>query len=204
MAERHGRVLAEVADLCLTAAREAHARLLETAEPDAFAGVASALHKLTRSVRQSVALEAKLVQDATREARAAETAARAAAEAEREASTERRKDLLNLAVEWAVWRETDGLDAERRLAVLGDAVDQLALCDDFLSRDARQQVADLCRELGVWDGEGPLPSHLAERAERIADDHEPQKRSGLSDEDFVRNFGLWGSNVRRPSWRDSS
>ncbi|RAK50919.1 hypothetical protein DJ018_17280 [Phenylobacterium deserti] len=197
-------MLAEVADLCLTAAREAHARLLETPEPDAFADLASALHKLTRSVRQSVALEAKLVRDAAREARAAEAAARETAEVEREAGVERRKDLLNLAVERAIWRETDGLDAERRLDVLGDAIEQLSLCDDFLSRDAKQQIADLCHELGVWDGEGALPAHLADRADRIAADHERQKQSGLSDEDFVRSFGLWGSNLRRPSWRDSS
>lgn len=203
MAERHARVLGEVAEICLVAAREMQARLLAAEEAAEAVQVAGALHKLTRSVRQSVALEAKLVHDAAREARAAEAAGQAAAEVERAERTERRKQLLNMAVERAIWREFEDLEAERLLDVMDDAIGQLALFDDFLDRDPNQQIVDLCRDLGVWDGQGPLPPHLAERAERVARDHARQKRSGLNDESWILNYGVWGSE-RGPGWRSDS
>jgi len=60
MAERHGRMLARLAELSLSAAEILHERLV-TAETNAEArDLGLALQRVSRSVRQTLLLEAKL------------------------------------------------------------------------------------------------------------------------------------------------
>ena len=76
--ERHGRVLARLTELGLALAERARAQALAAMDGEAppVAELGLTFHRISRSVRQSIALEAKLVRDAARAER------EAAAEAE--------------------------------------------------------------------------------------------------------------------------
>src|SRR5690349_14267659 len=73
MAERHGRGLAELAELGLSLARHLHECALAAETPEQAAAAAAAFHRISRSVRQTMALEAKLERDRLRADREAES-----------------------------------------------------------------------------------------------------------------------------------
>jgi hypothetical protein len=68
MAERRGRMLAELAELGLSLARDLHGQALDAETPQEKVQLAEAFNRISRSVRQSVALEAKLQREAGRDA----------------------------------------------------------------------------------------------------------------------------------------
>src|SRR5690348_5288091 len=57
MAERHGRILTELSELGASLARKVHAQAMEAETPDETATLTTAFHRISRSVRQTLALE---------------------------------------------------------------------------------------------------------------------------------------------------
>jgi len=146
MAERHGRILAELAELGLGLARELQAQALAAETPAERAEAALAFQRVGRAVRQSIALEAKLERDRVRDARA-EAEAR---DRLRETRTAERRREARLAVEKVIWRT---VDSERRAEALRDGLTERieleSFKDDFLDGPAEAAIERLCRSLGL-------------------------------------------------------
>jgi hypothetical protein len=171
MAERHARILAELSELGLGFARQAAADAAAAETPEARAQQALVFQRVSRSVRQSVALEAKLVRDARRDAAAEqqETAKRRRGEAID------RQWKLREKVEALIWDETETMDAEEEEA-FGDeiyaAVQAEAEAETFLDEPIADQVARVLTALGFEigpDGDArripePGPEPMAEPA----------------------------------------
>ena len=68
--DRHGRILAELAGLSLELSRDLQARALAAETVEDATKLAAAFHRTARAVRQCLALEARLIHDRAREARA--------------------------------------------------------------------------------------------------------------------------------------
>jgi len=151
MAERHARILAELSELGLGFARQAAADAAAAETPEARAQQALVFQRVSRSVRQSVALEAKLVRDAQR-------AERETADADAKRGREQvrfRKDRLRTAVDALVWREVEDLsDAEAWDFEQGrDAsIEDESLAEAFLTDDMADQVARVLGALGFETG----------------------------------------------------
>ena len=147
MAERHGRILAELAELGLSLARDVHARAEAAETPEQTATLATAFHRLTRGVRQTLALEARLERDRVRADR--EDHAEAVRAEKQRAS--RRYDQVKAAVERLIWTEAEGEDAEQLLADLEDHLDAETLSDDFGQDPLDRHIAKLAKNLGLPD-----------------------------------------------------
>ena len=142
---RAARLLGELAELSMDLARDlqARAKAAETAE-DATA-LAGAFHRIARGVRQTLALEARLERDGRAQARAELAEAQRATPAQ----IQRRRDQVQGAVVRAVWDEAEGDEAEDLLEMLDMVLDDLMITDDFMVGPVGEQVARLCRDLGL-------------------------------------------------------
>ncbi|MBU1514454.1 MAG: hypothetical protein KKE02_21160 [Alphaproteobacteria bacterium] len=67
MGERHGRVLAELAETGMVMVRRLSAAMLATDDVQTQAQLGLAYHRVSRAVRQTIALEFRLSQDARRD-----------------------------------------------------------------------------------------------------------------------------------------
>lgn len=169
MQARHRRVLAELTELGLELARDAQARALEAAEPQAVRDLTLAFQRATRTVRQTLALEAKLAHDAAR----AEHEASEAARKTRERRLQRRREQVEAAVKSLAWTEGEGLDAYESLdADLSDLLGIEVVAHDFLSAPLDTQVLRLCARLGLPAPTAACPAVIA------ADDPQPPAWQG--------------------------
>jgi hypothetical protein len=151
MAERHAAILARLAEAGERLALKNAQRALDADDPDVEAKATAAFHRATRSVRQCLALEAKLVRDAAR----AEREDRADAQLQSAVRTERRKAVVRSAVERLIWTEAeDPAEAERLEDELDDLLDDEQLSETFTAEAVETQVLRLCRALGVPPPEG--------------------------------------------------
>jgi hypothetical protein len=142
-AERSARMLQALGDGALSLAMNLHARAM-AAEDDAMAvELAGAFHKVSRSVRQSLALEAQFERDEARKAKEAEDKARV--DHARRVSTQ--SDQVRLRVERLVWNEADGKEAEALLADLDDLLELAAADADFLDLPVEVLVARIAHAL---------------------------------------------------------
>ena len=151
MAERHGRVLAELSELGLSLARELHGRAMSADEPDQASNLALAFHRISRCVRQTIALEAKLERDRLRAEREAQSEAVRAAEA----VTFRNKARVRLAVERCVWTEAEGNEAERLLDELDDLLEEESLSGALAAQPVEACIARIRRDLGLSEPQAP-------------------------------------------------
>jgi len=144
--ERQDRILAELSELGLVLARDLQACALAAGEASDKADLSLAFQRTSRSVRQTLALEAKLERDRqTVERETREVAKRAEA-----VRVDRRRAQVKLAVERCVWSEADGDEADTLLADLDDRLERDALSDAFAGDDpVEAHIARLCAELGV-------------------------------------------------------
>ncbi len=134
---RHGLILAELASLGLTLARDLHERALAAESAEEAARLATAFHRISRGVRQSLALEAKLSRE--QEAHALQHAP--LKEKERQARVSRRHTQVYRAVERLIWDEEEDEEiAEQRAEDLRELLDLEALDDDFLAEPLAQQI----------------------------------------------------------------
>jgi hypothetical protein len=145
MTERHGRILAELSELGLALARGVQAQALAADDPASAADLSLAFHRVSRSVRQTLALEARLERDRNQKDR--EDRAEAAREAERR--VQHRKSQVRMAVERLVWNEAEDDEAERLLAELENLLDEEALSDNFTEAPLDVHIARICKELGL-------------------------------------------------------
>ena len=157
MAERHGRMLGRLSELGMSLAEGMHAQVataMEAGDPKAVAELTLTFHRVSRSVRQSIALEAKLVRDAARAER------EAADEAERKRTAilrdpvamVRRKAAVREAIERLIWTEREGEEAEELLDLLETRLAPGGLDDEVYLEPLEDHIARLCADLGL-----PLP-----------------------------------------------
>ena len=146
MMERHARGLAELTELGLSLARDLHACALAEPDPKTKAETALAFHRVSRSVRQSMALEAKLKRDLTRQDREARADAVQAAETR----VRTRKAQVRAAVERLIWTEAEGdEEAERLIDELAEHLEEAALHQGFADDPVENHIARLRADLGL-------------------------------------------------------
>lgn len=151
MIERHAAILAELSELGMAFARDAR-RDAEAAEtPEERARQALVFQRVSRSIRQSLALEARLVRELKRDAR--EEADRAA-RLDRERVNARRNRIRN-GVDALIWRETEDMDEHDEEAFderIEDAVHVEVMSEGFFSDDLADQVGRVLERLGFQVG----------------------------------------------------
>ncbi|HEY0436228.1 MAG TPA: hypothetical protein VGC92_06280, partial [Phenylobacterium sp.] len=126
-------------------------------DPEVEARATVAFHRAARSVRQCLALEARLVRDAARfEHEAQERATRRA-----DNGIERRRQHVRTAVARLIWTEADRPEneAEGLESELDDLLELERFSEAFLDHPVEVHIARLCRELGVEPpGEDGIPA----------------------------------------------
>jgi hypothetical protein len=144
--ERQDRILAELSELGLELARDLQARALAADDVAVAADLGRAFHSVSRSVRQTLALDAKLERDRQRQDREDRIDAVRA----HKARADRRKAQVRAAVERCIWNEAEGSEAEHLLSDLDDYLDADDLTDTFAGGDPIEaHIARLCADLGV-------------------------------------------------------
>ena len=169
MTERHARALAELAELCLASARDLAARQAAAEDPADAAVLAAALHKVGRSVRQCLALEARLL----RERQRVERETRDDAAKQRSLQTTRRRAQVQSALNQLIWNEYENPEAEALEMVVDDRLDAEELTDSFTAEPLAAQVERIRKSIGL-DVEPP-PASPAPEPDRVPppidDDH---------------------------------
>ena len=146
-AERRARMLQALAEGALSLAMNLQARAMATDDDELAAELAGAFHKVSRSVRQSLALEAQFERNAVQ----AQREDAAIQRKENLARTFARSKKLRSALQELTWRETEKLDEEDAEAfddLLYEIVERETLADDFLAEDFNDQVVRLLSALG--------------------------------------------------------
>jgi hypothetical protein len=141
MAERHGRVLAELAEFGLELARDLKARALAAPAREDAEGLALAFHRVSRSVRLTLALESRLVRERQEagKVRRAETAR----------AVQARKAQVQAAVSRQVYDERESDEAERLLDELDERLEEAALYDTFAEDPVEACIARIRADLGL-------------------------------------------------------
>ena len=142
IAERTQQLLGELAELSMSLARDLHACALAAESVEEKAQMAAAFHKAARSVRQSLALHARMRREAAE--------ALAAAEAAKKARVRARRERIFEAVDRLIWDEAEDDDsAARRSDEAAERLDALAEAPDFLETPAEVLVERLCAAFGI-------------------------------------------------------
>jgi hypothetical protein len=180
--ERQDRILAELSELGLTLARGLHGRALAAGTAEEAQVLSLAFHRISRSVRQTLALESKL----ERERRRLDLEDRRDVERRVETEVSHRKAQIRLAVERAVWTEAEGLEAERLLDDLDDLLEERAFGDGFLDGPVETLIARIQDDLGLAAANARAPAAgLHERgvppdAEETWPAHDPVPRAAFN------------------------
>lgn len=146
MHERHAAILARLAELGEQLAAKHAARALAADDPEIEARATTAYHRAARSVRQCLALEAKLVRDAAR----AEREDRDDAQRKASAQRDRRRFHARAVVAHLIWTESESeTEAERLESDLDDLLGLDRFADETPDEPAEALIARLCRELGL-------------------------------------------------------
>jgi len=145
MAERHARLLGRFAELAESLAEHLHDEVLAAESAQDKRDLTLAFHRITRSARQTLALEAKLERDRKLEIVAdlarAETLARE--------PVRRRKAQIAAAIERLIWREADEDDVLDLQMRLGDLMAEEDLHDLYAEGPIEDHIRRLCIELGL-------------------------------------------------------
>ncbi|HEV2532519.1 hypothetical protein [Phenylobacterium sp.] len=146
MTERQGRMLGRLAEINLSAAEILHGRLVVAQSDEAARDLALALQRVSRSVRQTLLMEAKLARDARAEARADA----AHAEKARGAEAEARKASVRQAVGQVAMEACETLDAvDDLLTDLDEHLELYVACHDFEAGGVEGLAAAICKDLGL-------------------------------------------------------
>jgi hypothetical protein len=157
--EKSDLILDELTRLGLELARDLQRRALEAEGLDQAARLAQAFHQISRSVRQSLALTAKLQRDRARARRDEETfTERRAAERREARKAHARSEMRRL-----IWTEAERAEAEklRLCADLDLHLDAEAAAEAFLEGPVRQLIEKLRKQLGL---QPPQPDDLSRRS----------------------------------------
>jgi len=146
MTQRHGALLAELAEIGMAMARGLRDELEAAEAPEAKARAVAAFPKVARAVRQCVALEARLARDATRAAVEDEERARR----DTEHRVRRRRAKVVVWMQRAICNDGEDVDlAMERMEDLRERLDENLLDADFADRPLGEILVDLCIELGL-------------------------------------------------------
>ncbi|WP_331537219.1 hypothetical protein [Phenylobacterium sp.] len=141
MAERHGRVLAEFAELGLTLGRELAAKAAAAQTTEAAEALALAFHRISRSVRLTIALEMRLTRERQDVAKTHRVLAARAVET--------RKTQVQAAVTRAVYDERESDEADRLLDELDDLLSEETLYEEFAHGPVEACIARIRKGLGL-------------------------------------------------------
>ena len=162
LSEHHKAILTELAELGLSSARDLHARQLAAETPEQAVRLANALHRVSRTIRQTLALETRLERDPIRGDREATDHVVSLDRAR----LAKRRGQIQAGVERVLWSETEELDAYTDLREdLGELLDIESKDEAFLTHDPDVLIAQLCEQLGFptahADSGGGSPSQTA-------------------------------------------
>ncbi|HVJ53003.1 MAG TPA: hypothetical protein VM689_11095 [Aliidongia sp.] len=157
------RLLEELIDIGMDLARSVREQALD---PDGKLGAgeaATAFAHITKSVRLTIALKNKLIEDRDRATRKRAEAAESEAQQRRRTlawnrSNERVRRVKH-AVRQAIERDVDESDVENLLADLNERLEDEDILADLRERSVSEVVARICRGLGIkpdwrlWEGE---------------------------------------------------
>jgi hypothetical protein len=177
MAERHRLMLGELAELSLSLARRLHGQALAAETPAEAERTALSFHRISRSLRQTLALEARLARD---HARAGVEAERRAEET-RQARTDARRRQVQGAVEGLIWTEVERSDSHEALRRLKLVLDVEAEETGFIEAPLDVLVAGVCQGIGLpvaWSGPVDLGDFDPDAAE-AADEAVPLAEADL-------------------------
>jgi hypothetical protein len=142
-AERHERMLKALADCSLRAVQKLTDQL-ETAKTDIeHERFALSLHRMSRDLRLTLALEERLVHERRKAFREDRT--------DRQKAVEHRKRQVDHAVTGRVYAEREGEAAEALLKEFDDLLDEHRLYEAFLDLPLEAVIAKLCTRLGLKD-----------------------------------------------------
>lgn len=151
MAERHARTLARLTELGLALAEQAFADADAAETPAQRNDAVKAFHTLSRSVRQSVALEARLARQQALDAREAQRT-QAGEPPRRPGAVEisRRASAVRTAVTRVIWHEAEDDDSATWLEdALNEDLGGACLRDDFCAETLDDHIVRLCQALGL-------------------------------------------------------
>jgi hypothetical protein len=162
MAARHASLLRELAELGMALAREVQADALAAKEPELRSRLTADFHRLARTVRQSMALEARLVREHIRLEREACEIAEQAGKVRRK----RKRDAVRAHVEALVWTEVERGEAEKDdyhgfMRALDTALGLAVLDETFDETTVEALISRLCLEIG-WTSPETLPESHSE------------------------------------------
>jgi len=141
MGERHGRVLAELAELGLGLARDLAALAGKAQTEEHAQGFALAFHRVSRSVRLCLALESRLERERREAMREHDNIARRAVET--------RKAQVRIAIEREVCAEYETDEADRIFEDFDERLDEEALYERFLQGPPEAAIARIRKDLGL-------------------------------------------------------
>jgi len=151
-AQRCARILGELTELSLTLARDLHARALAAETWQEAQALALGFQRVSRGVRQSLALEVRLERELSGDVQATE-AVQAAVRERREAQVHDRKRQVAAGVNQLIWHEPEiDLDDDEAGEValeMAARLDEIAAAEDFLTTPVHAWVAHLAAELGL-------------------------------------------------------
>ena len=146
MQARHGEILAEVVDMSLSLARKLHERAMAAETDEEVQAAAGAFHRISRSLRQTLALEAKLERDSRRDT---VEAGRRADEDRRERVAARKTHVGDVGSR-LIWTEAERSDVGRLLVDLKRWCDAEAFHEErFLEGPVEAIIERLRKDLGL-------------------------------------------------------
>ena len=199
--DRHGRILAELAGMGLELARDLRERALAAETAEEAVRLARAFQTVSRGVRQSLALELKVIAFRNalhREVAEADAKAREAQAAARAPQVDRRREAIGSRVEQLIYTEYEGYEdapyedprAQRLQWALSDWMEAASTRPDFFTADLDAQILDACRTLGL-DPARFAELDAAERRARHGDDD-------YEDEDYDEGYAAGEDDDAEP------
>jgi len=169
MADRHARVLARLTELGLALAERTFEDAQAAETPAERIEAVKAFHTVSRSVRQCVALEARLTRQQALDAREVERAL-AAAPPKKPSGVElhRRINTVRDAVSRVIWHEAEDDDTANWLEeALEEDISLSCQRDNFCAEPLDDHIARLCLDMG-------LPEDAALNWRNLPEAPEPQ------------------------------
>jgi len=163
MAERHGRMLKRLGEMSMALAEETFEAARNAKDPQERERLAAAFHRLSRSLRQTLALEARLERERHRQRIEAERHA----DELRQVRVKGRRDQVNASLTRLIWTEAERCDYDDLLRDLDKILNDEALREDFLDGPVEDLIERISADLGFVNEEDeededvPDPSPLA-------------------------------------------
>ena len=147
MTERHARILKRLSLFGESVVEQVVADVAAAPTPDARREAVKTFHTISRSVRQTLALEARFERDQRRTEIESRMDAERVAEHDVETRQAARKTAVRRTVEHLIWHEWD-LSEPQAERLLRDVEIKLTDADFDLSDPVEDQILLLCRRLG--------------------------------------------------------